>query len=49
MFDFNWGVFWAVLAAFSVRGILRVIWHPVAQRDKERRERAEEFKRMYGN
>jgi hypothetical protein len=23
MFTFNWGVFWAILAAFAVRGLFR--------------------------
>jgi hypothetical protein len=26
MFEFNWGVFWAILAAFAVRAIIRVVW-----------------------
>ena len=48
MLDFNWGIFWAVLAAFAVRGIFRVIWRPIAKRDQERRDKAEAMKRAYG-
>jgi hypothetical protein len=25
MFEFNWGMFWALLAAFAVRGVIRFI------------------------
>jgi len=25
MFDFNWGIFWAVVAAFAMRGVIRAV------------------------
>jgi hypothetical protein len=36
---FNWGIFWAILAAFAVRGIVRLLWRPIAEHDRETRER----------
>jgi hypothetical protein len=29
--DFNWGVFWAILAALALRGIGRNIWRTLSK------------------
>jgi hypothetical protein len=40
MFDFNWGIFWALLAAFAVRGTIRY----VVKETRVHRERMQHLK-----
>jgi hypothetical protein len=36
MLDFNWGIFWAILAAFAIRGVWRATVGEWMKRENER-------------